>query len=136
MKKVGIVIFISFLSIAVRGQVGIGTTNPDASSILEISSTTKGVLIPRMTKTQMAAISPRVEGLMVYCSDCDIKSLYVYDGSNYVSLTSGGETVASLDSKFRSSLFYTSLYAYVYLSMQNKPNETLKKNIQLKEAKN
>jgi len=54
----------------------------------------QGVLIPRMTKAQITANSPRVGGLMVYCSDCDIKSLYVYDGTNYINLINGGETVA------------------------------------------
>jgi hypothetical protein len=47
-----------------------------------------------MTKAQITANSPRVGGLMVYCSDCDIKSLYVYDGTNYINLINGGETVA------------------------------------------
>ena len=54
----------------------------------------QGVLIPRMTKAQITANSPRVVGLIVYCSDCDIKSLYVYDGTNYINLINGGETVA------------------------------------------
>ncbi len=120
MKKILLIISSCFVGLTAWGQIGIGTTNPYASSIVEVSSTTKGMLIPRMTKTQMAAISPRVEGLMVYCSDCDIKSLYVYDGSNYVSLTTGGETVATLDSKFRNPLFINSMYAFVRVYRQKK----------------
>jgi hypothetical protein len=48
------------------GNVGVGTTNPDASALLDISSTTQGFLPPRMTSAQMAAIANPVEGLMVY----------------------------------------------------------------------
>ncbi|MFY0602726.1 MAG: hypothetical protein JXQ93_02170 [Flavobacteriaceae bacterium] len=115
MKKIiGFVVFV-LLSTISWAQVGIGTTNPDASAVLEVSSTTKGVLIPRMTKTQMAAISPRVEGLMMYCTDCDIKSLYVYDGNNYISLTSGGETVANNASKKFNLLMNYSKYAFLHL---------------------
>ncbi len=46
-------------------QQGIGTATPDASSALEISSTTQGFLPPRMTQAQRDAITP-VNGLMVY----------------------------------------------------------------------
>jgi hypothetical protein len=38
-------------------QVGIDTTNPNVTSILDISSTNKGILIPRMTVTQRIAIA-------------------------------------------------------------------------------
>ena len=51
------------------GSVGIGTAAPDASSALDITSTTQGLLPPRMTKVQMEAITA-VEGLTVYCTNC------------------------------------------------------------------
>jgi hypothetical protein len=40
-----------------KAQVGIGTNAPHSSAKLDLTSTSKGVLIPRMTNTQMAAIS-------------------------------------------------------------------------------
>ena len=43
--------------------VGIGTSTPHSSAILEIQSTTKGVLVPRMTTTQRNAISNAATGL-------------------------------------------------------------------------
>lgn len=49
-----------------NAQVGIGTTSPAASSILDVTSTTKGVLIPRMSDVQRIAIPAPAEGLMVY----------------------------------------------------------------------
>jgi hypothetical protein len=53
----------SFTSIA---QVGIGTIEPDASSILDIVSTSKGLLMPRLTTTQRNAITSPATGLMIY----------------------------------------------------------------------
>ncbi|GGD25213.1 hypothetical protein [Hyunsoonleella pacifica] len=50
-------------------QVGIGTTNPDDSSVLDIESTDKGVLIPRLTTAQINAIIDPANGLMVYNTD-------------------------------------------------------------------
>ena len=59
-------IFICNISLS---QVGIGTTNPHSSSILEVASTTKGMLIPRMTMAQRLSIISPSEGLMIYQID-------------------------------------------------------------------
>jgi hypothetical protein len=45
------------------GSAGVGTTTPDASSVFEIKSTTKGMLIPRLTKTQRDAINDASFGI-------------------------------------------------------------------------
>ncbi len=47
-------------------QVGIGTIQPDNSSILDIESANKGMLIPRMTNEQKNKITNPASGLMVY----------------------------------------------------------------------
>jgi hypothetical protein len=49
-----------------NGVVGIGVTSPDASAKLEISSTTQGVLFPRMTTTQRGNIASPADGLVIY----------------------------------------------------------------------
>jgi hypothetical protein len=49
-----------------QAQHGIGVTNPHASAALEISSTNKGILFPRMTTAQRDAIGSPAEGLMIY----------------------------------------------------------------------
>ena len=64
-------------------QVGVGTATPDASAALEVASTTKGFLPPRMTATQRAAISSPATGMMVYQTD-GTSGLYVYSGSAWV----------------------------------------------------
>ncbi len=76
MKKIYFtLLFIGFLASA---QTGIGTTTPNASAKLEIAATDKGLLIPRMTKTQREAItlSSAANGLMVYQTD-DLVGFYV-----------------------------------------------------------
>ena len=75
------ILFISlatFLSGQLWAQTGIGTTTPNASAKLEIASTDKGLLIPRMTKAQREAItlSAAANGLMVYQTD-DLTGFYV-----------------------------------------------------------
>lgn len=50
-------------------QVGIGTTDPDASSALEVYSTDTGVLIPRLTVAQRDNISQPATGLLIYNTD-------------------------------------------------------------------
>lgn len=63
------------------GIVGIGTNSPNASSLLDISSTTKGLLIPRMTTTQMNAVSSPAAGLKLYNSTSGTD--YTYNGSAF-----------------------------------------------------
>ena len=59
-------------------QTGIGTSTPNASAKLEVASTDKGLLIPRMTKAQREAItlSATANGLLVYQTD-DLAGFYV-----------------------------------------------------------
>lgn len=69
--------------VSLKSQVAINTSSADASSILDISSSSKGLLIPRLTNTQMNAISTPATGLMVY--NTTASALYYYNGRNWVS---------------------------------------------------
>lgn len=60
-------------------QVGIGTTTPDPSSQLDITSTDSGLLVPRMTLGDRINISSPAEGLLVYQTD-DVAGFYYWDG--------------------------------------------------------
>ncbi|MFT7351640.1 MAG: hypothetical protein ACI9XR_001397 [Flavobacterium sp.] len=66
-------------------QVGIGKITPASSAILDIESTTKGVLMPRMTTTQRDNILLPVEGLQIY--NTTNKTTDVYTGSIWKSFT-------------------------------------------------
>ena len=58
--------FSLLFSFTLLAQVGIGTETPNASSLLDLSSTSKGLLVPRMTEAQRIAISNPPVGLLVY----------------------------------------------------------------------
>jgi hypothetical protein len=62
-------------------NVGIGTTTPAASAQLDVSSTTKGLLIPRMTAAQRDAIANPATGLIIYQTDA-ASGLYYNSGSS------------------------------------------------------
>jgi hypothetical protein len=70
----------------VGGNVGIGTASPDASAILDVQSTTKGVRMPNMTTTQKNAIASPAAGLMVF--DTNLAKLCVYTGAAWQTITS------------------------------------------------
>jgi hypothetical protein len=76
-KRVLQIVFFLILTVTTYAQVGIGTTTPHASSVLDVSSTTQGMLTPRMTTAQRLAIVSPADGLMVY--DTNLKSLYHYN---------------------------------------------------------
>jgi len=64
------------------GNVGIGTSSPSASALLDVSSTTKGALMPRMTTTQRDAISSPATGLELFNTTTNSKQ--IYDGTRWV----------------------------------------------------
>lgn len=68
------------------GQVGINNSTPHTSAILEITSTTQGLLIPRMSTSQKTAISAPATGLMVY--DNTLNEMCFYNGSTWRTITS------------------------------------------------
>ena len=68
------------------GNVGIGTTSPNAVSLLDVTSTTKGFLPPRMTTVQRDAISTPPAGLMIY--NTTTNKLNFYNGTAWEAVTS------------------------------------------------
>src|SRR6476620_8585542 len=76
------------------GSAGIGTLLPNASSLLEVKSTTKGVLIPRMTLAQRNAIVSPATGLIIYQTD-NIPGFYYYSGSAWRTNTTQWTTSGS-----------------------------------------
>ncbi len=81
-KAIPIFILFYFLYISVSAQVAINNTgsNPDASAMLDISSTTGGLLIPRMTKTERLSIINPATALIVYQTN-DSTGFYVNTGT-------------------------------------------------------
>lgn len=77
-KLISVLIFLLPLSIYAQ-RVGINTTMPDTSAILDINSTEGGLLIPRMTLFQRDVIPNPATGLLVYQTDFN-QGFYYYDG--------------------------------------------------------
>jgi hypothetical protein len=68
------------------GSEVIGATSATASSILDVQSTTKAFMPPRMTKTQRNAIVTQSPGMVVYQTD-NTAGLRVYNGTHWVKYT-------------------------------------------------
>ncbi len=77
------------ITIISQAQVGIGTNTPHTSAQLDVTSTEKGALLPRMTASQRIAIAAPAAGLLVYQTN-DVIGFYYYDGTAWTNLTSGG----------------------------------------------
>lgn len=92
-------ILFSYLSI---GQVGIGTTTPHNSSVLDVESTEKGFLPPRMNSLQRDAINGGnpASGLIIY--NIDDNCLNLYRESAWQNLCTGSTTSPSNSNSFSS----------------------------------
>ncbi|MCX6244402.1 MAG: fibrobacter succinogenes major paralogous domain-containing protein [Bacteroidetes bacterium] len=82
-----IIVFIMNFVLSGSGQVAINTdnSNPDASAMLDVKSTSKGLLIPRMSASQRTGISSPAAGLIVYQNEVPT-GFYVYNGTAWVYL--------------------------------------------------
>lgn len=79
-----ILLLISNLIIAQNIAINTTGTVADASAMLDVTSTTNGILIPRMTSAQRNAIVSPAESLLVYDSDENL--FYYFTGGNWVPL--------------------------------------------------
>jgi trimeric autotransporter adhesin len=82
-------------SFAQTKNVGIGTTTPDASAVLDIQSSNKGLLIPRMSSDQMRTINSPAAGLMVYQTG-EKAGFYFFNGKDWKPLTDATEDAKSV----------------------------------------
>ncbi len=95
MKKYFSLAATSILSIGLFAQtdnVGIGTITPNASSILEMQSTTQGVLVPRMSTAQRTAIATPANGLLVYDTNFDCFFYYIAATSSWQNMCTSSST--------------------------------------------
>lgn len=108
MNKIIFICLMLFTALS-NAQVGINTDSPDASSALEIESTTAGILIPRLTETQRDAISSPATGLMIYQTD-QTTGFYYYNGS-WTRIGSSGDS--STTNSYSVNTYYAELGGFV-----------------------
>ena len=76
-------LFSLFCFDSIAQSVGIGTTSPDASALLEINTKTKGLLMPRMLKAQKNVIPSPGTGLLLFQNGPDSVGFHYYNGSRW-----------------------------------------------------
>ncbi len=119
-----IFIFFAFGALKLHAQTGIGTTTPNASAKLDVYSTDKGFLPPRVTLTSATVAAPitlPAEGLLVYnVGSVGLQAGYYYwNGANWATIataTSAGNGVTSMD--------LVKLYGEAYSSATGKIGNT------------
>lgn len=76
---------------ASQNNVGMGTAAPNTSALLDMTSTTMGLLAPRMTIAQRNLIASPATGLLVFTTDAGDAGIFqFYDGSGWVDVGDGG----------------------------------------------
>jgi hypothetical protein len=90
MKKLFIFLFLA-TGLSAWSQVAINTdgTNPDNSAMLDVKSTSRGMLVPRMTSAQRTAIASPANGLMVY--DLNTASFWYFSVSVWQEIGAGAQ---------------------------------------------
>ena len=86
-----------------QAQVGIGTTSPHNSAMLEVKSTTRGFLAPRMTASERTAIVSPAVGLTVYQTD-GAYGFYYYDGTGWIMLINSVDPLPAVNGSAVTSL--------------------------------
>lgn len=98
-KQIKLFVLLLITSMATAfGQVGIGTENPDSSSILDLTSTEKGFLPPRMTESERDVINNPAgpaEGLVIY--NTDKKCLEFWNSTKWVSFCEAAAPAPAVD---------------------------------------
>ena len=92
MKNIFTLLAAVLITTTTYAQIGINNENPDASAALDITSTTGGLLVPRMTAAQRDAITA-TQGLIIFCSDCASGEgeLQIKLTSSWINLHNGGD---------------------------------------------
>ena len=93
--KLFITLFFINIALITNAQIAINSDGSlsDASAMLDVTSTTKGILIPRMTTAERTTISSPATGLMVY--DTDESAFWYYNGTAWTGI--GGSSAFTSD---------------------------------------
>ncbi|MBL7748013.1 MAG: hypothetical protein JNM19_11330 [Chitinophagaceae bacterium] len=104
-------------------SVGIGTTTPGASAQLDVSSSNKGILIPRLTTTQRDAIASPANGLTIY--NTTIRQFNFYDGLKWQTLAVIPKGAIVLSYNYDDTEMKSQGFSYAGNITQNITNESI-----------
>ncbi len=111
MKQLLTAALISCVFTSSFAQVGIGTTTPNPSSVLELNSTNKAFIPPRMTSVQRDQIPNPVQGMMIY--NTNSTCVEVYRGGGWFNLCTSSFSEGAVNGFYSSSeVEATSLIGY------------------------
>ncbi len=105
MKKRMIFMLLALLYVYIsKAQVAVNTTGnaADASAMLDVQSTEKGILIPRMTQSERDAISSPATGLTVFQTD-GMSGYYFYNGTEWISVSHDDDWIINSDTTIYAS---------------------------------
>jgi hypothetical protein len=121
-------ILLAFIS---KGQVAINTNSaaPAASAMLDVSSSSKGMLMPRMTSAQRKAVQNPEKGLLVF--DTDLETIYFFNGAKWKPMMTATESTVPMPSRTvegasASSGFGASVDIYDNFVVVGAPDDTAK----------
>ena len=123
MKKVTLFFFLLVSFLGKAGAQGIAVngdgSDPHASAILDVKSTTKGQLMPRMTLAQRNAIASPAQGLIIYQTD-GVTGFYFYDGAWKPMADHLGNHIATEDIQLNNNRIANNADTSVGISMTNR----------------
>ena len=96
-QMITIIVFVTIMSgVTLNAQVGINEDGsaPVSSAVLDLKSTSKGFLPPRMSETERDGISNPQPGLIVYCIDC--VEMQMYNGTMWTNMIGGTATFPTI----------------------------------------
>jgi uncharacterized protein (TIGR02145 family) len=105
-------LFVNFNSAQTVKKIGNNSSNINSSALLELESTTKGFLPPRLTYAQIMALSNPDPGLIVFCTDCGLYGELVF----YSSVSSNG-WCNSMSGSISTPLQVTSTTGKIWMAM-------------------
>ncbi|MBP6871416.1 MAG: hypothetical protein KBC43_05370 [Bacteroidales bacterium] len=85
--------FANAIYIKSTDNIGIGTSTPDPSAVMDVNSNTKGLLLPRLTEAEIAAISNPADGLIVYNTTDGKFYAFILNQGSWKELSFGTEII-------------------------------------------
>ncbi len=134
MKLLVFFLFLACPVLSLTAQVSINTNGdpPDNSAMLDVSSTARGLLMPRMTQRQIELISEPADGLVVYCTTTHRVYLFVGTTGLWTELAIGTVTITPWSCGLNMIITHTAgdvapvTKTVTYETVTNIPGETSK----------